>query len=208
MITLYGSGQSRSFRALWALEEAGIPYKYKSVKIGGNTDNGTQTESYKKLNIQGKVPTLSDNGLVLSESGAIVNYIAAQNPQAKLIPTDIVTRAKYDQLCFFVLSELEQPLWTYSKHRFILPKEYRLKEISNTVHWEFEKTVSALEYQLADKEFAVTEFFTMADILIAHTLSWADKAKFNIPDSLLDYTHRMCGRVAFVKALSKSETIF
>ncbi len=204
MITLYGSGQSRSFRALWALEEAGIEYKYQSVKIGGNTDNGTQTDTYKQLNIQGKVPTLTDGKLVLTESGAIVNYIAMQNLAAKLIPTDTVTRAHYDQRCFFVLSELEQPLWTYSKHRFILPKEYRLKEISNAVYWEFEKAVNALEQQLSGKEFAVGNHFTMADILIAHTLRWADKAKFIVPEPLLNYTERMCERNAFKQALLKA----
>jgi len=204
MITLYGTGQTRSFRALWALEEAGLLYDYISVEIGKSTGNGTQSESFRKLNIQGKVPTLSDNELVITESAAIVNYIAAQNLQANLIPTDTVTRAKYDQLCFFVLSELEQPLWTYSKHRFILPKEYRLKEISNAVHWEFERAVSTLEHQLANKEFAVGGHFTMADILITHTLLWAAKAKFNIPDSLLTYSHRMSKRSAFVTARAKS----
>ena len=204
MITLYGSGQSRSFRALWALEEAGIEYEYQSVEIGSNTNNGTQTYAYKQLNIQGKVPALTDGKLVLTESGAIVNYIAMQNLAANLIPTDIVARAHYDQQCFFVLSELEQPLWTYSKHRFILPKEYRLKEISNAVYWEFEKAVNALEQQLSGKEFAVGNHFTMADILIAHTLRWADKAKFIVPEPLLNYTERMCERNAFKQALLKA----
>lgn len=203
MITLYGSGQSRSFRGLWALEEAGVEYKYQSVKIGANTDNGTQTDTYKQLNIQGKVPTLTDDELVLTESGAIVNYIAMQNLATRLIPTDTITRAHYDQMCFFVLSELEQPLWTYSKHRFILPKEYRLKEISNAVTWEFEKAINALEQQLTNKEFAIENQFTMADILIAHTLRWADKAKFAIPSPLLNYTERMCEREAFKQALLK-----
>lgn len=197
MITLYGSGQSRSFRVLWALEESGLVYDYKQVKIGQTGDDGTQNDTYKKLNSQGKVPTLVDGNLVISESAAILNYIATISPNKNLIPfNNNELRAQYDAVSFFVLSELEQPLWTMAKHRFVLPKEFRLREIKKTAEWEFAKVVSTLSERLNNKEFAINNSFTMADILIAYTLQWAQRSKFDIPDNLVTYCENLYQRSA------------
>ena len=106
MLTLYGSGQSRSFRALWALEESGLSFVYQPVQIGSREQSGTQTDSYKQLNYQGKVPCLMDDELIVNESGAIINYIATCVPEKQLIPIDdLALRAYYDEICFFVLSD-------------------------------------------------------------------------------------------------------
>ncbi len=208
MITLYGSPQSRSFRALWALEEAQLDYEYNVVRIGRTSTNGTQHESYRALNFQGKVPTLVHNELVINESAAIVNYIAQLAPETLLIPqNNIKQRAYYDELCFFVLSDLEQPLWTAAKHHFVLPKEYRLKEIRKTAEWEFSKSVTALQHYIGDKEFAVADHFTMADILISHTLRWASAYDFYIPEDLISYMNRLFKRPGYQRALLKENPV-
>ena len=60
------------------------------------------SKKYRSLNSQGKIPTLVDNDLVITESAAILNYIAAKNPSSNLIPeNDLVQRTLYDQICFF-----------------------------------------------------------------------------------------------------------
>jgi len=202
MITLYGSGQSRSFRALWALEESGLDYRYNAVAIGSPEKGGTQTESYRSLNYQGKVPSLEHDGTVVNESAAILNYIAALSPSKNLMPlNDLRLRAYYDELCFFVLAELEQALWTNAKHKFVLPKEYRTRGIIDTTHWEFSKSLNALIHYLNESKFAINDHFTMADILISHTLQWAEGSKFKIQQSLLDYKNRMYQRPACKRAI-------
>ena len=62
MIKLYGFGESRSFRCLWALEEAGLPYEYICERCGGSAS--AQHPGYLQLNVQEKVPTLHNDGLV------------------------------------------------------------------------------------------------------------------------------------------------
>ncbi len=204
MITLYGSGQSRSFRTLWALEESGLPFEYKAVDIGRSEEGGTQTDSYKQLNFQGKVPSLIDGELIVNESAAILNYIAACIPEKQMMPTDdIALRAYYDEICFFVLSDLEQPLWTYGKHSFVLPKEHRVKAVLETAHWEFDKSLKALNQYVADKEFVVGEQFTMADLLIAQTLQWAHRFDFSVPTDLLNYKDNLYQRPACERALAR-----
>jgi len=204
MLTLFGSGQSRSFRTLWAIEESGLPFDYKAVNIGQTGEDGTQNDAYKQLNFQGKVPTLIDGELIINESAAILNYIAACVPEKQLMPLDdIALRAYYDEICFFVLSDLEQGLWTYGKHTFVLPKELRIKEVLDVAHWEFEKSLKALTQYVADNEFVVGEQFSMADILIAQTLNWAQRFKFNVPADLLSYKDNLYQRTACQMALQR-----
>jgi len=202
MITLYGNGLSRSFRALWALEEVNAKYIYHSVKFGSNEALiGTLSHEYKKLNFQGKVPTFIENEIVITESAAILNYIAATHPLLELAPLhNRNLRAKYDEVCFFVLSDLEQSLWTNGKHRFVLPEKYRISEVLPTTIWEFKQSLKALEDFLSDKEFIIGENFTMADILVAHTLTWAINFHFDVPKELLQYKKRMYERPACLRA--------
>ena len=202
MITLYGNGQSRSFRALWALEEAKVTYIYHSVTFGSEKDPfGTLSKEYKQLNIQGKVPTYVEDEIVLTESAAILNYIAATHPSKKLAPLDNVKlKAKYDEVCFFVLSDLEQPVWTNGKHRFAIPEEYRISEVLDTATWEFKQSIKALEQLLDGKKYVIGETFTMADILVAHTLNWAINFHFDVPVKLQQYRRRMYERPACKRA--------
>jgi glutathione S-transferase len=203
MITLYGSGQSRSFRALWALEESGLAYEYRPVEIGKTSEQGTQTDDYKRLNYQGKVPSLQVDNQVINESLAIVNYIASLVPDKQLIPQDPEQRAYYDEICSFVVTDLEQPLWTYGKHSFVLPKELRIKEVLDVAHWEFAKSIKALSHYLNDKTYAVGEQFTAADIMVVQTLEWAERFKFDVPDKLKAYRDFHKERAAFQSSLAK-----
>ena len=201
---LYGMGQSRSFRALWALEESGLEYEYIAVEFGSSDSNGVRSDDYKNLNYEGKVPTLVDGDFVIIESGAILNYIAAFCPTLNLIPsTDINQRAKYDELCCFVLTELEQGLWSNGKHRFALPKEQRVPDMLSTATWEFNKAIKTLQNMFDGSSFIIGETFTMADVLLAQTLSWAESFKFEVPEDLLAYKNRMYARPACMRALKK-----
>ena len=204
MMKLYGLGKSRSFRALWALEEAGLDYDYVSVKFGSREENGTASDSYKKLNFEGKVPTLINDDLVLIESGAIVNYIAALSDNSQLMPTDDVRRrAKYDEVNYFILTELEQGLSTNGKHRFALPEEHRIAEALSTATFEFNKAVTTLDHWFDGNGFILGDHFTMSDVLLAHTLTWAESFEFDVPKRLLDYKNRMFEREACIRALKK-----
>jgi len=206
MMQLYGMGLSRSFRTLWAAEETGAVYDYIELEFGSSAENGALSTQYIKLNPQGKVPTLVDGGLVIGESAAILNYLAAKAPQRKLMPADgTAERAKYDEMCFFILSELEQPLWTTGKHRFAIPEEYRVPELlSKTTAFEFAKAQSALLTLKGDREYAAGDHFTMADILLAQTVGWAQRFKFSVDDSLLEYKENMTKREAFARAMKKA----
>lgn len=191
---LYGRGQSRSFRCLWALLESEVQFEYVNV------DPKSPPENYSKLNSQMKVPALVDDDLVLNESAAIVNY-AGQLATKSLIPKDAKGRAAYDEICYFVMTELEQPLWSMGKHMFAIPEEHRIEAMLKTTKWEFEKAQTALQIKLAERDFAIGTEFSMADVLLAQTLNWALRFEMSVDDNLVAYRDRMYERPACLKAL-------
>lgn len=204
---LYGMGQSRSFRALWALEESGLPYEYinTTLRTDATDADSAKNPSYMALNVQGKVPTLVDGDLVLTESIAILNYIARCAPDSGLLPKiSTPAYAKLDELTYFILAELEQPLWSKGKHMFALPEEYRIPAMFETAKFEFAKAVNALDHLLGegDREYAIGSSFCMVDILLAHTFNWAIRFEFEVPEKFVALRDRHYQRPAAQRAMA------
>jgi len=202
MYQLYGMPRTRTTRVVWALEELGAEYRYHLVDL---LKGEGQSPEHQKLNPFGKVPVLVDGELVLTESAAICTYLGDQFPESELVPrTGTVDRAKYDQWCYFVLTELEQPLWTAAKHRYVYPKEKQVPAILEVTPWEFGRAAAVLAKSLEGCEYLVGNSFTMADILAAHTLGWARgfKVPHGIP-SLDGYEQRLRSRAAYARALEQ-----
>ncbi|PCJ24661.1 MAG: glutathione S-transferase [SAR86 cluster bacterium] len=205
---LYGFGQSRSFRPLWALEECGLDYEYIAIALRTDAEvaNSAKNPDYLALNVQGKVPTLVDGDLVLTECFAIVNYIARLAPDSGLIPKiSTIGYADYDELIFFILAELEQPLWSKGKHAFALPEEHRIPQMMDTAKFEFAKAVNALDHLLGDEEFAIGNKFSMVDLLLAHTFNWAIRFEFDVPEKYAELRNRHYKRPAAIRALAVVE---
>ncbi|PLX88481.1 MAG: glutathione S-transferase family protein [Desulfuromonas sp.] len=201
MIKLYGMPKTRSMRVVWALEEIGAEYRFIPVDLV--TGEG-RTPGFLALNPGGKVPVLVDGDLVLTESAAICTYLGDRFPESGLVPRcGTVERGLYDQWCYFVMTELEQPLWTIGKHKFALPKEKRVPEIKDTAIWEFQRAAALLASGLGEKPYLLGDNFTMADLLAAHTLAWARSARISHNIDLLDdYRQRMMAREAFQRTLA------
>ena len=120
----------------------------------------------------GKVPTLVDGNLVITESAAICLYIGDKFRESRLVPQiGTAERAECYRWISFPISELEQPLWTIAKHRFVLPEEKRVPATLQTAFWEFSVAAGVLATGIADRPYATGEIFTAADILLGHTLA-------------------------------------
>ncbi|HWO13666.1 MAG TPA: glutathione S-transferase N-terminal domain-containing protein, partial [Polyangiaceae bacterium] len=104
---LYQFPPTRSLRAIWALRELDIPCELVTVNLlaGENRD-----PEFLRLNPAGKLPVLVDGDVVLTESVAIVLYLAEKYPHKGLIPTDLAERAQVYRWLLFTATELEQPL--------------------------------------------------------------------------------------------------
>lgn len=187
-------------RAAWALGEAGAAYDYVKVDLRRGEGRSAQ---FLAVNHGGKVPALVDGTVVISESGAIVTYIGERFPDSGLVPplSQPALRAAYFEWSFFVLSELEQPLWTIAKHRFALPPDWRVASIEATAAKEFLRAIDVAATRLGDREFTVGNSFTAADILVSHTIAWAKSANIAFDAPTLDkFFARHWARPARLKA--------
>jgi glutathione S-transferase len=197
MIKLYGFPQTRSSRVAWALEEANAEYEYRLVNLRAGEH---KQAAFLAINPFGKIPSLVDDGLVISESAAICTHIAEKFPAAKLIPSDAKGRAEYFQWLFFVVSELEVHLWTAAKHDRLLPEDKRIPEIGNTSYWEFDKASAVLSTHLKGRQYIAGAEFSAADIICVSVLHWAHHVKVNLDDILLNYMNRLSERPALARA--------
>lgn len=80
MIRLHHCPQTRSMRSLWLLYELGVPFELRTYPF----DKTLREEPYRSLNPTGRVPTLEIDGAVLTESGAIAEYLCERFPERGL----------------------------------------------------------------------------------------------------------------------------
>jgi glutathione S-transferase len=202
VLTVYGYPKTRSTRITWLLEELAEPYDFHLVDFNKGQHRSPE---YLAINPSGKVPALQDGDFLLAESGAIVTYLADKYQSVGLIPKAGSTqRALHDQWSFFALTELEQPLWLMGKHRFALPAEYRVSGVVPTAAWELQQALALLSDELADKEYILGDAFQVVDILLGHTLIWADHFHQPIAQANLQaYLNRVQQRPTLAKAVAK-----
>ena len=199
MLQLFNYPDTRGLRVTWMLEELGADYEFKLVPFGAN---GFASEDYLKINPAGKVPALRDGDLVLTESAAIITYLGDRFANNQLVPAPgSRARAQYNQWCCFVLTELEQPLWTKGKHTFILPSEKRVRAVIKTAEWEFQKALKVLSRGLDGNRYILGDSFSAADILAGQTLLWAQAARQPVDfQNINDYARLILGREALQRA--------
>ena len=199
---LYGCAKTRSDRVRWTLEEAGAAYEYVAVDLGKGE---ARTAAFLAMNPYGKVPVLEVEGTFLTESAAMCRLVADRYPAAHLIPAPgTVARAQCEQWCDFAISELEQPLWVMAKHRFALPPDRRVAAIMDTAAWEFARAATVLATGLGNRTWILGDTFSVADILLGHTLAWARASRQELAeDNLQAYAGRVLSRPALdrVRAL-------
>ncbi|WP_064601945.1 glutathione S-transferase family protein [Photobacterium sp. J15] len=202
MITLYGYPRTRSLRVSWLLEELGMDWRYRLVNFAKGEHKAAD---YLALCPQGKVPTLYDEGIVITESAAICIYLAEKYGHHWLPESATAESAKHLEWISFIITELEQPLWSMGKHKFALPEQIRLPEMLSVARWEFKKAVQTAEAWLPDSEFLIGNFPTVADILLTHTLNWAVKFEQKLPPRLENYRQKVSRRPALLRALNREQ---
>lgn len=193
MYQVIGGKKSRAMRVLWMLEELGVPYEHLPEAPG--------SEAVQKLNPSGKVPVLVDDGHVLTDSTAILTYLADKHG-ALTFPAGTVERAHQDSLTQMVLDELDSVLWTAARHSFILPEDMRMPAIKDSLKWEWARSLDRLSDRIKGP-FLMGETLTIADIICAHCLNWGMGVKFPItPEPLKAYHQLMRDRPALQRLLA------
>lgn len=188
---LHGSPRSRSFRVLWMLEELGVDYRHY--------DTPPRSPEIVALNPLGKVPVLKVDDAVLTDSTAILTYLADRHGKFTF-PAGTLERARQDAHTNFILDEVDSLLWTASKHTFGLPEEIRMPEIKESLREEFRTSCDRLAARI-EGPFIMGDQLTIPDFLAVHCLGWALVAKFPMErQDLKDYSKSLRAREAYRRA--------
>ena len=105
----------------------------------------------------------------------------------------------------FLTTELEQPLWTLAKHTFALPEDQRCDAIKQTAQWEFQRALKALQRRFDGQGWLVADEFSVADIFLAQTLSWAQMAGQPLPAVLEQWGEEVRARPACERARQREQ---
>ena len=189
---LYEFGPTRSIRARWILQELGVDFDAVSVDL---TRREHCSPDFLELNPAGKVPVLIDGDLVLSESIAIVLYLAEKYPGRGFIPADLKLRADFYRWILFAVTELEQPWWRIAKHTHLYPEQDRLPADVALARRDFLPMEAVLEKHMTSRNFVVGDRVTATDFVLAYTLDVADETQLlgECP-ALRSYLERMYAR--------------
>ncbi|HXE66693.1 MAG TPA: glutathione S-transferase family protein [Rhodanobacteraceae bacterium] len=202
-IKVYGVLPTRVLRVLWLLDELGLEYEWIPTEPFSEE---TRSPAFRALSPTGKVPVLVDGDVVLTESSAIQLYLAEKYPAARLIPEDIAQRAQMYRWIFFLVTEIEQPLWRIARNTVIYPEEERLSGDVATATRECKEMAAVLEKHMRGREYLVGDRLSVADLNAAYTLDWAREAEMLGDAPVLGaYVERMYARS---KAPPTIESVF
>ncbi|MEE4187580.1 MAG: glutathione S-transferase [Roseobacter sp.] len=194
MYKVVGATKSRAFRVLWALEELGQPYEQVPA--------APRSPEAIAFNPSGKIPALVDGDAVLTDSMAIVTYLADKHG-ALTAPAGTVARARQDAITFWLIDEFDAVLWAAAKHSFALPEDQRIPEVKDMLKAEFSKSAARLSEQI-NGPFLAGDTLTIPDILACHCLNWAVGAKFpRVDEKLFNYAKSLRQRPAFQAVASR-----
>lgn len=169
-------GKTRDLRVLWALEEMGLPYEI----VGVDQPNGAlDSAAYRAVNPFGQIPAIDDDGVVVTESGAILLYLARKS--GKLMPRDLAGEAQVLRWSIAALNSIEVPVLT---HWFVNVIGGKGSKASEALFGWANMRIEQLDGWLADRQFIATDDFTVADILMTHVLGGGTD-----PELLAPYEH-------------------
>lgn len=196
---LYFSQGACSLSPHIVLREAGLPFELVRVHLGSKKTAGG--DDFRTINPKGYVPTLQlDDGQILTEGPAIVQYLADLAPQSHLAPpAGTFERVRLQEWLNYISTEIHKsfsPLFSPKA-----PAEW--KQVMREV------LASRLDFvanSLGDKPFLMGEHFTAADAYLYTTLRWCRLVEFDLGKwpTLQSYLHRVAERPS-VKAAMEAE---
>jgi glutathione S-transferase len=210
MLVVHHLNNSRSQRVLWLLEELGVPYDIKKYERDPKTS--LAPAALREVHPLGKSPVVSDDGQVLAESGAIIEYLVEKYGAGKLAPkAGTPEREKYR----YYLHYAEGSLMPFLLLRLIFSRVRKApfivrpiaKAIAGKVEGAFimpnlERHIAFLDGELAKSPWFAGEF-SAADIQMIYPMEAIAARVPNAPARIKDWVERAHARDAYKRALDK-----
>jgi glutathione S-transferase len=183
-------GNTRDLRVLWALEEMGMRYEIVGMD---HPNHDLDSAAFRAMNPFGQIPVIDDDGVIVTESGAILLYLARKS--GTLMPHDLAGEAQVLRWSVTALTTIEIPvlaLW------FVNLSGGKGSSPSEALQGWSKQRLGELDGWLANRKFIATDEFTVADILMTHVLGGSTDQKLLKPHAnILAYRQRCLEREAW-----------
>lgn len=147
------------------LEEIGVPYELVRVE---RDENGRPPDAYFALNPWGKIPTLEDGDLVLTESAAICLHLAERFPDARLAPPPGTReRSELYRWVMWLTNTVQS-----AQLRFFYPHRYGTEGVKEAAEAELHEHHALIDNYLAGCEWLVGDERTVADLYLFMLTRW------------------------------------
>jgi glutathione S-transferase len=194
MMKLYWAPKTRASRALWMLEEAGVPYERVHIDI--RDEKSKADPLFRAASPLGKVPALIDGAVRISDSGAICAYVADAYPQAALAPPiGDALRGAYLQWLMFTNANIEPAM---------LEKFLNLPPSRAARGWgDYDSVLKTLREALQTGPWILGARFCAADVMLGSAVHFLDMFKILGDEPVLDaYRERCMARPAAQRAMT------
>lgn len=206
MVKVYGfsrvnkgaRGNTRDLRVLWALEEMGLPYEIVGMD---HPNQDLDTPEFRSKNPFGQIPMIDDDGVVVTESGAILLYLARKS--GKLMPRDLASEAQVLRWSVAALNSVEVPVLSMWFVGIVGDKGSKGHDALR--QWS-DMRIGQLDGWLANRAFIATDDFTVADILMTHVLGGGtDPGLLKPYTNVIAYRARCMDRPAWKRTIDAYE---
>ena len=190
-LSFYTNPMSRGRIVRWMLEEVGEPYQTEILFYG----DAMKSAGYRAINPMGKVPALRHGSETITETAAIIAYLADAFPAANLAPP-LASRAAYYRWLFFGAGPLEAAV-TNKALGVEVPPERR----GFVGYGTYELVEATLQAAVAKAPFITGEHFTAADVYIGAQIGFGLQfGSITKCDAFVDYFSRVSDRPAYRRA--------
>jgi len=196
-IKIYGPTASRAARALWMVNELGVPFEHIALEM-----KDLKNPDYIKINPNGKVPAMIDGDLTLFESMAINLYLAKKYNKDGIWPSSLEDEARAYQWSFWAMTEIEKLLLTILVDMFMTPPDSRNPSAVAEAQKAVSKPFKVLNGALQGHDYLLGASFTVADLNVASVCTWARLIKFDFAPypNVGSWLERCLSRPAFKAA--------
>ena len=205
-LTIFGVGTSRTLRAHWLAHELKLDYRIEPVQA---RNGDTQKDAYRRMSPKAKVPVLKHGDFVVTESAAILAYLADRfaPEQGFYVPKNAMERARVNEWCFFIMTELDaHPLYIMRRHDALKHIYGEAPQAVSSAREYFQRMAQSMEERIAAVEqFLLGEEMSVADILLTTVLTWAHNYELELSDACHAYRQRLTSRPSYQAALAVNQ---
>jgi len=168
---LYYAPQTISVAVAMALQEAGLAHKLTPLDIAGGEQSSA---AFHTINPKGRVPALDIGGEILTETGAILEYIAAQVPDRALVPVDALKAARMRAAMYYLASTMHvNHAHKRRGHRWADREESR-RDMTGKVAQTMTDSARYIEANVLTGPFILGTDLSVADFYLYTVCSWLE----------------------------------